>query len=154
MFGGAHIATAQQRRIQRAERERLLETLHHPGASWNGSIGELLDGRWSPMPLRGRKSQLALMNAWLHDEQAPAILVITGIAGVGKTALALRFADAQNADPRRPDAWARGWLADNAGAAIVATAADCGDPALILIDSAASRPDIIDLLRTLAGHQR
>ncbi|MET9246173.1 hypothetical protein [Nonomuraea sp. NPDC003709] len=63
LFGGAHIATAQQRRIQRAERERLLETLHHPGASRNGSIGELLDGRWSPMPLRGRKSQLALMNA-------------------------------------------------------------------------------------------
>ena len=70
--------------------------------------------------------------------------MITGSAGVGKYRLALRFASGL------PDGWATGWLRCGAGAIAVSAVRACGDPAMILVDDADGRADLVQLLDALA----
>ena len=70
--------------------------------------------------------------------------MVSGPAGVGKSRLALEFAS------RLPPGWAAGWLHAGAGAAAVDAVRACGDPAVIVVDDADGRADLVTLLEALA----
>lgn len=102
----------------------------------------LLPGR-CPAPFKGRRRELARLDAWCNGEPGCPVMMIAGPAGVGKSRLALEFASSH------PAGWAAGWLRAGANAAVEAVQ-DCGEPAVILADDADGRTDLVPLLEALA----
>ena len=105
----------------------------------------LLRADRSPMPFRGRGRELRRLAEWCADDSTNPVFMIAGSSGVGKSRLALQFASGL------PEEWERGWLRDEAGAMAVSAVRACGDPAMILVDDADGRDDLVLLLNTLAG---
>ena len=70
--------------------------------------------------------------------------MVSGPAGVGKSRLALEFAS------RLPQGWAAGWLHAGTGDIAVDAVRACGDPAVMLVDDADGRADLVPLLESLA----
>ena len=97
-----------------------------------------------PVPFRGRSRELTRLAAWREGEPGRPVMMVAGPAGVGKSRLALEFAS------RLPAGWAAGWLHAGAGAAVVEAVRGCGDPAVILVDDADGRSDLVPLLEALA----
>jgi hypothetical protein len=104
----------------------------------------LLRADRSPMPFRGRGRELGRLAAWRDDASACPVLMISGPGGVGKSRLALEFG------LRVPPGWAAGWLHAGAGGDAVDAVRACGDPALIVVDDADGRADLVPLLESLA----
>jgi tetratricopeptide (TPR) repeat protein len=107
----------------------------------------LLRADQSPMPFRGRGREMRQLTAWLADEKASPVMLLSGSAGVGKSRLALEFAS------RAPKGWAVGWLHAKTGDTAVAAVAACRESALILVDDADGREDLGPLLDALAERQ-
>jgi tetratricopeptide (TPR) repeat protein len=105
---------------------------------------ELLWAERSPVPFRGRRRELKLLADWRANESACSVLMISGSAGVGKSRLALEFAS------RLPEEWTAGWLRTGAGGTVVSAVRRCGEPAVILVDDAEGRADVVELLDDLA----
>lgn len=72
------------------------------------------------VPFRGRRTELAWLDWWWDDPKQPAVVVVTGPAGLGKTRLVTQFAQG------RPAPWATGWLAGGRGADAVAVVRRAG----------------------------
>ena len=96
------------------------------------------------MPFRGRTRELRQLADWLADDRACPVLMVSGPAGVGKSRLALEFAS------RLPQGWAAGWLHAGTGDIAVGAVRACGDPAIMLVDDADGRADLVALLESLA----
>ena len=96
------------------------------------------------MPFRGRSRELRQLADWLADDRAGPVLMVSGPAGVGKSRLALEFAS------RLPQDWAAGWLHAGTGDIAVGAVRACGDPAIMLVDDADGRADLVPLLESLA----
>src|SRR5690349_1784042 len=90
----------------------------------------------------GRDDERAGLLRWCTEEDGPAVRVLVGPAGVGKTRLAVELARAL------PEGWAAGIARPGTAAQIVPVAADCGRPVLIVVDDADTEPapDIATLL--------
>ena len=71
-------------------------------------------------------------------------MMVSGPAGVGKSRLALEFGITA------PAGVGGGWLHAGAGAEAVGAVRACGDPAVILVDDADGRSDLVPLLESLA----
>ena len=108
-------------------------------------LGVLLPTRQDAPRFRGRTADLAWLEEWRDERDAHPVVMVTGPAGVGKTRLVTQFASAS------PAPWVAGWLRSGRGASVVAAVRACGEPALILVDDAGSRPDLGALLDDLAG---
>ena len=108
-------------------------------------VGLLYAGR-SPAPFRGRRRELRQLADWCTGDSSCPVLILGGPAGVGKSRLALEFASGF------PENWVAGWLHAGAGGTVVSAVRACLDPALILVDDADGRADLIPLLNALAEH--
>ena len=146
-FLGYYFPARDQRRAALATRGEALDALRPDDVSAETPVADplsLLRADRSPMPFRGRGQQLRQLNAWRDDEQGSPVLLLSGSAGVGKSRLALEFAS------RLPEGWATGWLHAGTGGTAIAAIAACGEPAVILVDDADGRDDLVPLLDSLA----
>ena len=137
-------AAREGREAARERRGLVLDALRDARPPSRGEeLGLLLAGR-CPVPFRGRSRELARLAAWREGEPGCPVMMVAGPAGVGKSRLALEFAS------RLPAGWAAGWLHAGAGAVAVEAVRGCGDPAVILVDDADGRADLVPLLEALA----
>ncbi len=151
-FVGWYLPARDQRAGLTEAREALLDRLADPVTSPADAAADplsLLRADRSPMPFRGRNRELRQLNEWRDADLADGrpgspVLLLSGAAGVGKSRLALRFAS------RLPEGWTAGWLHPGAGASVVGAVAACREPALILVDDADGRDDVVALLAALA----
>jgi tetratricopeptide (TPR) repeat protein len=112
-----------------------------------------------PVPARGRvrltgdgstaadprARAIDAMVDWCRDGDRP-LWLIEGAAGAGKTELAAEVAHRLMAER-----WPCGWARPGLGAFAVTAAARNGRRALVLVDDAETRADLLELLRTLAN---
>jgi tetratricopeptide (TPR) repeat protein len=134
---------ARARALER--RGAILAPLRSDQARWGGEFAVLAAGR-EVAPFRGRQADLAWLRQWCQDAGGRPVRVLAGPAGVGKTRLAVQFAR------ELPGLWIAGWLKDKRGSEAIAAVAACGDPALILVDDADARTDVLGLLQDLADY--
>ena len=100
------------------------------------------DGQTAPAqaaPEDPRERAIEAMVSWCRDGVRPVWLV-EGLAGAGKTGLASDVADRLSASV------SCGWARPGLGAYAVTAAARNGRPALLLVDDAETRADVLDLL--------
>jgi tetratricopeptide (TPR) repeat protein len=133
------------RRAALAARDQVLDSLTARVRDAAADPLALLRADQSPMPFCGRRRQLRQLAAWRDDEKTCPVLLLSGSAGVGKSRLALEFALRAAAD-----GWAAGWLRAGTGDRVIDVVAACGDPAVILVDDADGRADLVPLLDSLA----
>ena len=105
--------------------------------------GGLLDAHNEVVPFHGRAPELAELARWRDDDSRSATVLVHGVAGVGKTRLAARFA----ADSR-----AEGWtvlLADHGETSASAEQDEGGRGLLLVVDDADRWPwhDLFALLQ-------
>ena len=105
---------------------------------------ELLRPDLSPVPFQGRDAELGRLAGWRAGD-IPCY-VLSGPAGAGKTRLALEAA-------RRAQGWATGWLRPGEGAGLCSAVRECGEPALVLVDDADLRADLLPLLDQVCEHR-
>jgi hypothetical protein len=134
----------QQRWVGMDRRSEVLHSLRATSPGARVDVLALLRADLSPMPFRGRRRELSRLEEWRADDAAVPVLILTGATGVGKSRLALEFAS------RLPPGWVAGWLAAGTGADALKTLRACGDPAMILVDDADGRDDLVALLSELA----
>ena len=131
------------RRAAVRAREKVLDaTVADPAAEGSVFDAMLATSTKAP-PFRGRRDDLAWLERWWDDPKQPAIAMVTGPAGIGKTRLVTQFAQ------DRPASWVTGWLSSGRGADAVAAIRGCADPALLLVDDADQRPDLAAFLVSL-----
>ena len=138
-------AVREERAAARERRGLILDELAGAVPSGRGDVLGLLQATRSPMPFRGRARELGRLAAWRDDSAGPRVLVLGGAGGVGKSRLALEFGR------RVPPGWVAGWLHAGTGGTAVEAVRACGDPALVLVEDADGRDDLVGLLESLAG---
>jgi hypothetical protein len=138
-------AAREARAAARERRKLALDELRQPVPEGRGDVLGLLQAGRSPMPFRGRTRELARLAAWRDDGSGRPLLILGGAGGIGKTRLAAEFG------LRSPAGWAVGWLHASAGSTAVDAVRACGEPALILVDDADSRQDLVSLLESLTA---
>jgi hypothetical protein len=149
LAAGVSMDRARERRAVRAvalrERSQMLDPVISDGRDDRSVFGLLLATR-AVTPFRGRTSDRKWLEKWCDNFSAHPVAIVSGPLGVGKTRLVTQFA------AERPSSWAVGWLHSGCGgAALLAAVKACGDRALILVDDADERPDLISLLDNLAA---
>jgi tetratricopeptide (TPR) repeat protein len=125
-------------------RREVLDPLREQELGGRNDLLGLLRADRSPMPFRGRQREIGRMADWCADDAACPVMMVSGPAGVGKSRLALEFAS------RLPGQWEAGWLHPGAGEAAISAVGACGDPAVVLVDDADGRADVVPLLNALA----
>ncbi|WP_279340778.1 tetratricopeptide repeat protein [Sphaerisporangium perillae] len=129
--------------VGRALRELVPQRLDITG-TWNMPLS-FLRARGCPVLFRGRTAEGNALGEWLADEHAPAVFVVDGPAGIGKTRLVMEFAR------QRGEPWVCGWLRSEDTARLASVAKDADRPVLALVDDAEERDDLIGLLAALAA---
>jgi hypothetical protein len=79
------------RRAALRAREDVLDALVADPASEGSVFDTLLATGTKAAPFRGRKDDLAWLDRWWNDPKQPAVAVVTGPAGTGKTRLVTQF---------------------------------------------------------------
>jgi tetratricopeptide (TPR) repeat protein len=130
-------AARERRRLVLDKLERTVQARHR-------DVLALLRADRSPMPFRGRSRELHQLVRWCAEESASPLLMLSGPSGVGKSRLALEFG------LRLSREWATGWLHAGSGNDAVEAIRACGDRAVILVDDADGRADLLPLLESLA----
>src|ERR1022692_29302 len=93
------------------------------------------------------RPELAALREWCADDGAPSVMLVTGAGGVGKTRLALRLAEEQ-----QDIGWLCRMVRLGGEAEVVGAArAVSGGSVLLVVDYAETRPDLVGLLRAVAG---
>ena len=133
-----------ERKENRDARDQVLDAAV-TGSAGDGSVFDVLLATRAVAPFRGRLAERAWLERWCDDRKGPAVAVVAGPAGVGKTRLVTQFA------LDRPKPWVAGWLHPGRGGTALPAVRACGDPALILVDDADERPDVTELLDDLAA---
>jgi tetratricopeptide (TPR) repeat protein len=144
----------ERREVQRAQeaedelaRERvraeLLATQEPAGSQV--SLTGLLRPERGVVPFAGRTEELAGLRAWRDDSGGCAVRLLTGPGGVGKTRLALEFAE-----ECRAAGWRTPLVAEGEEVTALAAALALAEPALLVVDYAETRHGLGPLLADLA----
>lgn len=90
-LGGLVGSMLVDRRNERLAAGRALDELLDPletAATWGEPLS-FLRAQGCPVPFRGRGTEWDELSEWLADENAPAVFVVEGPAGVGKSRLVI-----------------------------------------------------------------
>ena len=117
------------------------------GGNSGGSPAALLRADRQVVRFTGRRDELRGLGSWARGSSRGVVRLVTGPGGVGKTRLAVEFASRLEAD-----GWRCGLLQSGRGAQAVAAIAAAGDPALLVVDYAEARADLVPLLTALDAH--
>lgn len=112
----------------------------------------LLDARYEAVPFctRGREAILTELDRWCDEGPDVATRLLHAEGGIGKTRLAIEWTR-----QRRARGWCAGFLPKDVPAAWFERLWTRGQPVLVVLDYAESRPDLLDVLqRVLRYHQQ
>ncbi|WP_061298554.1 AAA family ATPase [Herbidospora cretacea] len=110
--------------------------------------GSPLDAAACPVPFSGRDREMAMLDAWLDDRDAPPVMVVAGAPGVGKSRLMVEFAR------RRSPGRRAGRLRPGSGKGLVALLTADRRPALVVVQEGDLRDDMDALLTELPDGNR
>ena len=127
--------------VEFPRRQRLPETR---------SPSMLLRSEFAVVPFRGRQAEL---ESWVHwcaeDRDTPAVRLLVGTAGIGKTRFATELAERMDAQ-----GWFIGFVSDRGADSIIEEVAEIGAPSLLVIDYAETRRNLSALLSPLRVETR
>ncbi|MGH3569491.1 MAG: tetratricopeptide repeat protein [Pseudonocardia sp.] len=125
----------------RLARAAVLEFLDaQPVDAGEHTISSLLAAECALAPFRARSSEEKQLLEWCLDRDSPAVWLLAGPSGVGKSRLAVEFARGL------PDGWARGRCVTGKAGVVMAPVLACGQPTLIVVDDADIEPDVAALV--------
>ena len=153
-LAGQRVAALEEAARVEAEIRAVMRPLSAPESWGGGAVGEgspaaLLRGDRQVVGFTGRRDELRGLGSWARGSARGMVRLVTGPGGSGKTRLAVEFASRLKAD-----GWRCGFLQDGHGAQAVAAIAAAGDPALLVVDYAEARADLVPLLTALADHDQ
>jgi len=122
-----------------ARRRALVDTRER--AAIDQSVAGLLRPEFAVVEFTGRTDELARLQAWCSDEAACPVWLVTGPAGVGKTRLGLRLAESLPFE-----VWKCQMVKSGAEVTAVKAAAQLGQPVLLIVDNAQTRPGLPAML--------
>jgi len=123
----------------RAARDELLEPLQ-PGLQGTHTIRTLLAAERALAPFVARSTETTNLLGWCLDPAAPAVEVLAGPSGVGKSRLAVEVAR------RLPEGWVAGRCASGKAAPLLAAVLAGREPTLVVVDDADTQPGVASLV--------
>jgi tetratricopeptide (TPR) repeat protein len=111
------------------------------GSSW------LLSPDNQIAPFRGRIDELNALGEWADDPSGPALLLVIGAAGVGKSRLLVEFAR------REAGRWRVLRVRQGRESGLVELLLACGEPAIVVIDLKHPRPGLATLLADVQAQE-
>jgi len=124
---------------RRAARAELLEPLQ-PGLQGTHTIRTLLAAEHALAPFVARGTETKQLLGWCLDPAAPAVQVLAGASGVGKSRLAVEVAR------RLPEGWVAGRCAGGKAAQLLEAILACREPTLVVVDDAETQPGVASLV--------
>ncbi len=137
-------ARDEQERLRglREVRAQVLESLRPvPRAPEEHTISSLLAATSALARFVAREREKQEVLAWCLDPARPALRVLAGPGGVGKSRLAAEVAG------ELPEPWAAGRVVTGCVDEVWGAVLACGDPTLIVVDDADTEPDVVGLVR-------
>ena len=146
-------ARQRQRADARAARAEALDPLQLPPLEPDlHSVSTLIAPERVLAPLESRRALIEEMVAWCLSPTTPAVGILDGPSGVGKTRLTVEVARLL------PEGWVAGRCARGRAGDVVSLVRACPESALIVVDDADTQPDLPRLIkqalrepRTLSG---
>ncbi|HEU0086487.1 MAG TPA: tetratricopeptide repeat protein, partial [Pseudonocardiaceae bacterium] len=139
---------AEQDRVAalRAARADVLEPMQ-PTLQGTPSIRTLLAAEHALAPFRARGTETAAVTRWCLDPAAPAVHVLAGPSGVGKSRLALEVARQLADSPQVADTWVTGRCVSGQAAHVLPAVLACREPTLVVVDDADTEPGVASLVK-------
>ena len=111
------------------------------------TVSSLLAANSAVARFVGRAAEREELVSWCLDRTGRRICVLAGLAGVGKSRLAVEVARAL------PDQWITGRVVSGRIAEAIEKVLSCKEPTLIVVDDAEAEADVVSLVRRVARLQ-
>ena len=124
----------------REARDELLEPMQ-PGLQGSHTIRTLLAAEHTLAPFVARGTETRKLMHWCQDSTAPAVHVLAGPSGVGKSRLAVEVAREL---PQQ--GWVAGRCVSGKAAQLLPAVIACREPTLVVVDDADTQPGVASLV--------